>query len=387
MDSLKLIDTQDISLEDNKSYLDALNRVQALIEFKVDGTILAANNNLLNLLGYSLDEVVGKHHRILCNSEDVATLDYKYLWEKVGRGESQEGESRRVSRSGKEFWVSSIMTPVIDANGKVQKIIELIIDNSQTKARIAEFEGKSNAINRVQAVIEFQLDGTIISANQNFLDTLGYRLDEITGKHHSIFCEAGFDQTPAYKEFWQRLGRGEFVKGEYKRIGKGGKEVWINASYNPIVDLQGRVSKVVKYATDISLSKLFSAEQDSKLAALGKSQAIIEFNLDGTIITANENFLESLGYTLSEIQGRHHRIFCDNKYIQTNEYMNFWDKLSRGIFDQGEYKRIGKDGREVWINASYNPIFDMNGKCFKVVKYATVTTDMKLRNAEYEGKV
>jgi methyl-accepting chemotaxis protein len=243
--------------------------------------------------------------------------------------------------------------------------------------------GLINAINRVQAVIEFSLDGIIISANENFLNTVGYNLEEVKGKHHRIFCEPTYSSSPEYQAFWQKLGRGEFDAGEYKRFGKSGKEVWINASYNPILDANGKPYKVVKYATDVTAAKLRTAEFEGKIHAISKAQAIIEFTLDGTIIAANENFLKTLNYSLDEIKGQHHRMFCDPNYTSTPGYQAFWQKLGRGEFDTGEYKRFGKGGKEVWINASYNPIFDASGKPYKVVKFATDITSVVHRKNEF----
>ncbi|MCV2350997.1 methyl-accepting chemotaxis protein [Paucibacter sp. Y2R2-4] len=237
-----------------------------------------------------------------------------------------------------------------------------------------------DAINKSQAVIEFKPDGTVLHANDNFLNALGYSMDEIRGKHHSMFVEPSYVQSLEYRQFWDKLARGEFDAGQYKRIGKGGREVWIEASYNPVFDSQGRPAKVVKLATDITAAKLRAADFEGQLNAVSKSQAVIEFKLDGTILHANENFLQTLGYSLDEIKGRHHSLFAEPGYAQTTEYRHFWEKLGRGEFDAGQYKRIGKAGREVWIQASYNPIFDMNGKPFKVVKYATDITAEVMAN-------
>ena len=249
--------------------------------------------------------------------------------------------------------------------------------SNETESSLVELQGKMNAISKSQAVIEFNLDGTVITANDNFLKTLGYDLKDIQGKHHRMFCDPAYSNSPEYSKFWEKLNRGEFEAGEFKRINKNGKEVWINASYNPILDSNGKATKVVKFATDVTAAKNTTSEFEGKLNAISKSQAVIEFNLDGTVITANENFLKTLGYDLKDIQGKHHRMFCDPTYVNSSDYSRFWEKLNRGEFDAGDFKRIHKNGKEVWINASYNPIFDSNGKVFKVVKFATDITLMK----------
>jgi methyl-accepting chemotaxis protein len=237
-----------------------------------------------------------------------------------------------------------------------------------------DLRAQLDAINKSQAVIEFTLDGKIIAANENFLKTLGYTLDEIKGQHHSIFVEPAYRGSAEYKAFWAKLGRGEFDSAQYKRIGKDGREVWIQASYNPLFDRSGRPYKVVKFATDITEQKKVMANYEGQIAAIDKVQAVIEFTLDGVVLGANENFLKVLDYGLDEIKGKHHSMFVEPAYRESAEYRAFWDKLKRGENDAGQYKRLGKGGAEVWIQASYNPIMDASGRPYKVVKYATDIT-------------
>jgi methyl-accepting chemotaxis protein len=248
-----------------------------------------------------------------------------------------------------------------------------------------EDAGKIEAIGRAQAVIEFNMDGTIVNANQNFLDVMGHTLDEIRGKHHSIFVTPADRESAEYRDFWVRLNRGQFQAAEYKRIAKGGREVWILATYNPILNEAGKPFKVVKFATDVTQQKLKTADSDGQIAAIMKSQAVIEFNMDGTIRTANQNFLDATGYSLAEIQGKHHSIFVEPKERTSASYREFWESLNRGQFQASEYKRIAKGSREIWIQASYNPIFDLNGKPFKVVKYATDTTAQAIGRKKAEA--
>jgi methyl-accepting chemotaxis protein len=242
-----------------------------------------------------------------------------------------------------------------------------------------DLRAQFDAINKAQAVIEFDLTGKILHANGNFLNALGYTLAEIQGQHHSMFVDAAYRASAEYKAFWDKLGRGEYDAAQYKRIGKGGKEVWIQASYNPIFDKRGRPYKVVKFATDVTEQKMLLANYEGQLAAINKAQAVIEFSLDGRILHANGNFLNTLGYSLDEVKGKHHSMFVEPAYRESVEYRAFWDKLGRGEYDASQYKRIGKGGREVWIQASYNPIMDANGRPYKVVKYATdITAQTKL---------
>ncbi|MDM9620698.1 PAS domain-containing methyl-accepting chemotaxis protein [Rhizobium sp. S96] len=232
-----------------------------------------------------------------------------------------------------------------------------------------------DAIHKSQAVIEFDLTGRILTANENFCAAMGYRLAEIVGQHHRMFVDAAEADSQEYREFWARLAKGHFDRRQYKRVRKGGREVWIEASYNPVFNASGAPFKVVKFATDITAAKLKSAEDAGKLDALSRAQATIEFTPDGHILTANENFLQTLGYRLEEIRGRHHSMFCDPAYAAGTAYKDFWKNLSEGRFAADEFMRIGKGGKKVFIQASYNPIFDMNGKVFKVVKFASDVTE------------
>lgn len=243
--------------------------------------------------------------------------------------------------------------------------------------QLIDYQGQVEAISRSQAVIEFNMDGTIIKANDNFLNTVGYQLDEIQGKHHSMFVDSETANSSEYKNFWKTLNRGEYQAKQFKRIGKGGREVWIQATYNPIMDVAGKPFKVVKYATDITQRSIESANEKGQINAIHKSTAVIEFNLDGSIITANDNFLSALGYELQEIQGKHHSMFVEPKYAANNEYKQFWSDLSAGKFQSGEYMRISKSGKEVWIQASYNPIMGLDGRPLKVVKFASDVTEQK----------
>lgn len=371
--------------------------------------------------------------------------------------------------------------------------------------KTSELEAMLAALGKSQAIIEFDINGTVLNANENFLATMGYGLEEIQGQHHRLFVDAAYAKSPEYLQFWDSLRRGQYQQAEYKRLGKGGKEVWIQASYNPIFNKHGQPIKVVKIATETTASmqnriKLAAAEaavanastaimtvdrdfnvtsvneatcqlmlknadafrtlwpsfnpeklvgfcvdifpktpgqqrtlfsdttrlpyrtdlsvgnlkfallvsgiydadgayignnlewndvtemrkNESMLAALDRSQATIEFGLDGRILGANANFLAAVGYTLDEIVGQHHSMFVDPAYRQTAEYQQFWQKLGRGEFDAGEYKRFGKGGTEIWIQASYNPICDLQGRPFGVVKFATDITAQVQRRLENE---
>jgi methyl-accepting chemotaxis protein len=363
---------------------DAISKSQAVIEFNLDGTIITANPNFLATLGYTLEEIKGKHHSMFVEPAARESADYREFWTRLNRGEFQAAQYKRIGKGGKGVWIQASYNPIFDAKGRPVKVIKFATDITAQKIKSMEDAGKIAAMDRAQAVIEFNTDGTIITANENFLGAMGYSLAEIQGKHHSMFVTPADRDSADYREFWAKLNRGDYQAADYKRIGKGGKEVWILATYNPILDETGKPFKVVKFATDVTERKLKSVDSNGQIAAISKSQAVIEFNMDGTIRHANQNFLDAMGYVLAEVQGKHHSMFVEPSERNSSAYREFWESLNRGQYQAAEYKRIAKGGREVWIQASYNPIHDLNGKPFKVVKYATDITAQAIARQKTE---
>lgn len=243
------------------------------------------------------------------------------------------------------------------------------------------------AISRSQAVAEFALDGTILKANRNFCETMGYTAEEIVGRHHRILCEPDYAQSQAYRHFWHKLGSGAFDTGEYKRLSKDGREIWLQASYNPVLDEAGRPVRVIKAASDITAAKLRNVEFEGKVDAMNRSQAVVEFDLSGTFIWANANFLCLMGYGLDSLAGQHHSIFCDHAYVRSEDYRAFWQKLRNGAFHAGRYERLTKSGQRVWIQATYNPILDADGRPWKVVKTATDISAQVALEHEVEARL
>ncbi|MDQ2833054.1 MAG: PAS domain S-box protein [Acidobacteriota bacterium] len=247
-------DTQklDAEMANNRSLLGAIERVQAIVEFDLEGMVLTANKKFLELFGYSLQEIVGKHHRMFVENEDQQGHEYKMFWTGLRGGHFDSGQYRRVARDGSEVWIEAAYSPAFDSDGKLHRIVELASDITEERLRSANLEGMMVAIDRSQAVIEFALDGTILTANDNFLATFGYRLEEVIGMHHGMFVDVAESQSTQYAEFWKELRIGRFTAGQYKRVGKAGREIWIQASYNPVFGLSGKPVKIVKFATDIS---------------------------------------------------------------------------------------------------------------------------------------
>ena len=258
--------------------------------------------------------------------------------------------------------------------------------SARTPSR-AEMKAKLDALSKSLATIEFTPDGTILDANPNFLAAVGYSLDEVQGRNHGLFVDPIERASDVYRGFWAALARGEFQSAEFRRIAKGGREMFIQATYNPITSADGRVVKVVKFATDITAQKLRALDLDGQIAALHRSQAIIAFTPDGTILDANANFLGAMGYSLDEVKGRHHGLFVDPAERAGDAYRGFWAALARGEFQSAEFRRIAKGGREMFIQATYNPITSADGRVVKVVKFATdITAQVHERQRRAEAQ-
>ncbi|MBT0769529.1 methyl-accepting chemotaxis protein [Kineosporia sp. J2-2] len=371
---------------DLEGKVSAIDRSQAVIEFALDGTVLEANDNFLSIMDYDRSEVVGFHHRAFVLPDYAESAAYQEFWSRLRNGEFISGEFHRLGRDDRDIWLQATYNPVLDPDGRPWKVIKYALDITAEKNRTAEFEGKVVAIDRSQAVIEFGLDGTVITANQNFLRVMGYELDDVIGRHHRMFLAADTDEAD-YEEFWHRLRRGEFVTGEFRRRSASGEDVWLRATYNPVLDPDGRPWKVIKYALDVTAEKMRAADYAGKMTAIDRSQLVIEFATDGTILSANQNFQDLLGYTADELAGQHHRVLVRPDEAADPAYDLFWERLARGEFNSGEYRRVTKDGSEVWIRATYNPVFGADGKPYKIVKFATDVTGEKLRSAELSGRL
>jgi methyl-accepting chemotaxis protein len=362
--------TSTLGLAELQLLWSATERERMVVEFDAAGCVVRANANFLSLMGYGMTEIRGEHDRMFCDEAYAASGAYISLWANLSAGKPQAGEYRRLARGGREVWIHGSYLPILDNSGALVKVIKTATDITAQKHYADDAAGKLRAMERSQARVEFDLRGNVLDANENFLALLGYTLDEIRGQHHRMFCEPGYASTSEYQSFWDKLGRGEYDSGQYKRIGKGGREIWIQAAYNPVISTDGRLLKIVKFAADISGERRFAADNQGRLNAIDRANGIVEFDLEGNVLTANQNFLDATGYTLREIVGKHHKIFCQPEFVASAEYRDFWSKLGRGEFYSGRYLRLSKHGYPVWLQASYNPIFDSNGKPFKVIKFA-----------------
>lgn len=360
-----------------RGQLDAIYRSQAVVHYRLSGTVEQANPLFLDMLGYSREDIVGKHHRVSMFPEDSIAAAYQKFWEKLSQGEPQQGAYPRRCKDGREKWLRSSYTPIRDADGRLLKIVEYAVDISGQVTQNRDFETQIAAIRASQAVIQFETDGTIIEANDNFLAITGYSAAEIIGKDHGLFLSQAHQQNPEYRRFWDGLASGQPKLGSYQFIGSGRREIWLQASYNPIRDHRGRVVKIVLNAVDITAQTLTNTDYQGQIEAIDASQAVIQFGVDGTILDANRNFLTALGYTLDDLKGQHHSIFIRPEVRKSPEYLEFWEALRRGEPKSGEFRHIGKQGNHLWIQSTYTPIRNSRGEVVKVVEYCTDVTQQK----------
>ncbi|MEE4213175.1 MAG: PAS domain-containing protein, partial [Parvularcula sp.] len=505
-----LIEAEDTSAQDrNSSLLNAISDNQAIIEFEPDGTIIHANTNFLNVVGYSLEEIAGRHHRIFVHEKEAQSDAYKDLWGGLAAGQAKEGHYCRRDKSGKDFWLRASYMPVKDSDGKVVKIVKTAYDITAQQISALEQQALLTAVNQTQAVVSFDLDGKVLDCNANFSSTLGYEKSELVGKHHSVLCEEAFAKSAEYQALWHDLREGKARTGIMKRIGKGGREIWLQAAYNPVLDANGRPMKVVKFATDVTegenlaleaaykssaftgasvammmvdrdlvirhfnpssvelftearedfekvwkdfdpdnmlgrciddfhknperirrlladpknlphhaditvgarkihlaVSGVFDRKGDyvgstlewtdvtkarihaGMMEAFDRTQAVIEFEPDGTIVKANSHFCDAVGYHLEDIIGQHHRMFVSPDEVKTADYQDFWRKLASGEAQSGLFQRFGRGGREIWLQAAYTPILDAKGKVFRVLKSGTdVTKQEHAKRADEKRRV
>ncbi len=367
--------------------VSAIRKSYAVITFDMSGIILDANQTFLDAVGYELEDIQGRHHRMFVEPSYAHGAEYAAFWRDLARGHHRAGQFRRIGRGGREIWLQATYNPVSGPDGRPAKVVKYATVVTEETLRQAEHQGQIAALHKALCVVSFDIDGTVIDANDVFLDATGYRLSEVRGRHHGIFMPQDDAGSAEHTEFWASLSRGEHKSAEFKRLTRDGREIWLQATYNPILDHSGRPFRVIKYATDITAAKLQHAENQGQITAIHKAQGVITFALDGTILDANENFLAMMGYRQDEVIGHHHRGMMEPGQAETPEYAEFWRILRAGQFHSGLYKRIGKNGRIVWIQASYNPILDLNGRPLKIIKFATdVTTNVALAEAFEDAK-
>lgn len=362
---------------DLKVRSDIINLTSIVSESDLKGDILDINQKFIEVSQYSREELIGHPHNTT-RHPDMPKETFKELWATIGRGKVFRGVIKNRKKDGSPYYVDATIAPVLGENGKPKKYIGVRYDITAAEIERQNIKGIISAIDSAFAFIEFTTKGAVTTANPNFLSVVGYQLSEITGKHHSMFVDPSYAASADYTQFWADLNSGISKSSVFKRFTKDGREIWIQAVYAPVKDEMGRVTKIIKIATDVTDQKTSQQNNDRQLAEINRTQGVIEFTHEGVILSANPNFLTLTGYSLEEIRGQHHSKFVDSAYRDTPEYKQFWRELNEGKFQTAEYKRFGKGGKPIWIQATYNPVFNVNGKVQKVVKFATDITARKV---------
>ena len=364
-----------------RSQLEALHRSQAVIEFDLEGSVITANENFLKCVNYTLGEVEGQHHRMFCEPAYVQSPEYKRFWQALGRGEIQAGEFKRFAKGGREVWIVASYNPVLDSAGKPFKVIKFATDISASKA---ELKARTDIMNLTSIVSESDLRGDILSVNDKFCQTSKYSVEELIGKPHNTTRHPDMPKE-VFRDLWATIGRGNMFRGSIKNRAKDGTPYYVDAVIAPILGDNGKPKKYLGVRYDITEMEIERQNMRGIFRALDGAYAYIEFDIEGNVLHANQNFLEAMEYSAEAVKGNHHRIFCDKATVQSAEYQQFWPDLRAGKSKSGEFKRVTKTGKELYLQAVYSPVTDETGRVVKVVKIATdVTAAAKQRVALVE---
>ncbi|RII37916.1 PAS domain S-box protein [Pseudooceanicola sediminis] len=363
---------------DSAAEVQAVSRSHIIVRYDMEGIIREVNDQFCRVTGYTPADVVGKPYLMMVREKDHDLSEVRNLWRDMAAGKMINRIVPRLNSDGEEIWFDVTYTPVTNDAGTAEHVLSIAREISHTHFRRRDNRSQVDAIRRTMAVVEFDLQGNITDANDLFLKTMGYRLDELQGKHHRMLVPPEDASSAEYKGFWDRMAKGASEKGEVRRLDKRGKSRWLEATYETLLDPEGRPFKVVKYAFDITNAKNLAADAASQIAAINRVQAVIEFDTQGNILAVNDTFCAAMGYAPEEIRGKHHRMFVSSDFANSPDYDEFWKTLRSGKEHSGNFTRIGKGGKPVYIRASYNPIRNAAGEVVKVVKYAIDTTALQL---------
>ena len=413
------METKEIELT---GQLDAINSTLSTIEFDAEGQVMAANNIFLEVTEYTLDTIVRQPHTIFLDEEYANSVEYKQFWLDLKKGLSKSGEYKYQTNLGNEVWFNATYTPVKDSVGAIYKIIALASNITEQKKMALDFEGQLAAIYKSNLVVEYDMQGRIVLANEDFLKLLGYELDEVQGQHHTIFIPEEDHESEKLHEFWADLRRGNYQADAVKRITKSGKIIWTRGSFNPILDLSGQPYKIVEFTQDITYRRelqaktaeqleaiqikekeltenveklnviqeemvVKEADMAAHLNAIDRTLATVEYDLRGFIQKANRQYLQIMGYTMEELEGQHDKILVDPVEAEGDDYQSFWKSLKRDGERSGEFRRISKSGKEIWWQATFTLAFTSKRKPYKVIMLARDITEQKLASLDIEGQL
>jgi len=353
------------------------NLTSIVSEADLKGDIISINEKFCQVSKYSRDELLGKPHNTT-RHPDMPKETFRQMWATIGRGETFRGIIKNRAKDGTPYYVDAVVAPVLGENGKPKKYIGVRYDITEMETERQNMKGLFGAIDRTFAYVEFDTKGHVTKANPIFLQALGYNQEEIVGKHHRMFVEPAYGNSRDYVQFWDDLAGGKSHNNVFKRLKKDGGEIWIQAVYAPVMDEMGRVYKIVKIATDITKQKVDELNKQRQMEEMNRRQEVAELTNEGIFITANDNYLKLMEHSMDDIKGKHQKHFLDPVYAASPEYKQFWHDLNEGKFLHTESKRINKAGKEIWLQISYNPVFDIDGNVFKVVAYCNNITSRKV---------
>jgi methyl-accepting chemotaxis protein len=352
---------------------DIMNLTSIVSEADLKGDILSINDKFIEVSQYSREELIGRPHNTT-RHPDMSKDVFKELWGTIGRGKTFRGIIKNRKKDGEPYYVDAVIAPVIGDNGKPRKYLGVRYDITESEIERQNLKGMMAGMNSSNLIAEYALDGTILHANPMLLDAFGYEPKELVGKHHRVLVDDAVAQSAEYLDLWAAVAKGKHASLAVKSKKKDGGVIWIRGVFGAIKDEKDRVLKLYSLAIDITNEKILEQNKQRQADEVNRTQAVIEFTKHGICLSANDNFCSAMGYRLDEIKGKHHSMFVEPSVRESQEYKQFWFDLNAGQFQTAEFKRIGKGGREVWLQATYFPMFDVAGSVVRVEKVATDIT-------------
>jgi methyl-accepting chemotaxis protein len=369
--------------------LAAVSKSYAIAEFQMDGTLLTANENFLRATGYTLDEVKGRHHGMFVDETYRQGLEYRDFWAKLNRGETISAEAKRLGKGGHELWLQATYAPLLDLNGKPFKVFATAIDVTAQRALHEEMKDlrvRAEISNLTSIVSEADLKGDIVTVNDKFTEISKYSREELIGQPHNITRHPDMPKA-VFKEVWSTIGRGKTFRGIIKNRAKDGNPYYVDAVIAPVLGENGKPAKYIGVRYDITATEIERQEMKGVVAAIDSSFCFAQFNVDGTFLSANPNFLAAYGYRLEDLVGKHHQILVDTAQARSDAYASFWSQLRTGKAQPGIFKNVSKDGREIWFQCVYGAVRDEMDRVTKVIAVGSDVTTEKLAAADAAGQI
>lgn len=360
----------------------AIDRANALIEFNLYGNVTAINKKMCEVFEVIPDEIMGVSHASLCEAEFGTSRKHTDFWDKLVSGQVQQGVFRRITPVGKTVWLRSVYSPVIEANGRIEKILMVGTDVTEERLGTYRTERILQAVQEGGLVAEFSQTGDILEASPHFLAAFGYSIQQIRRKTHMDLCAQDAERAKEVQDLWQNIVRGEVVSGEFQRLNANGSDLWLSGTYCAIRDIDGDVDRVLLFGSDTTQDRAQKLENDARWMATNAGLAVMEFDVDGKITSANDNFLKLIGYTGRELIGQHHSAICAPKFVESDQYREFWLGLSGGASWAGRAHHIGRYNGDVHLQSIYCPVMDEHGDVSRIIAFAIDIS----KHVEFEGK-